>query len=62
MGMKLQLAVALSHDADLLILDEATAGLDPIARDDVLATLREFATTGNAACCFRATSQAIWSA
>ena len=44
MGMKLQLAVALSHKANLLVLDEATAGLDPIARDDVLATLREFAT------------------
>ena len=43
MGMKLQLAVALSHKADLLVLDEATAGLDPIARDGVLATLREFA-------------------
>ena len=37
MGMKLQLAVALSHNADLLVLDEATAGLDPIARDGVLA-------------------------
>ena len=44
MGMKLQLAVALSHKANLLVLDEASAGLDPIARDDVLATLREFAT------------------
>ena len=44
MGMKLQLAVALSHKANLLVLDEATAGLDPIARDDVLAALREFAT------------------
>ena len=44
MGMKLQLAVALSHKADLLVLDEATAGLDPIARDGVLAALREFAT------------------
>ncbi len=44
MGMKLQPAVALSHKANLLVLDEATAGLDPIARDDVLATLREFAT------------------
>ena len=43
MGMKLQLAVALSHNADLLVLDEATAGLDPIARDGVLAALREFA-------------------
>ena len=43
MGMKLQLAVALSHKPDLLVLDEATAGLDPIARDGVLAALREFA-------------------
>ena len=43
MGMKLQFAVALSHNADLLVLDEATAGLDPIARDEMLATLREFA-------------------
>ena len=43
MGMKLQLAVALSHKADLLVLDEATAGLDPIARDGVLTALREFA-------------------
>lgn len=43
MGMKLQLTVALSHKADLLVLDEATAGLDPIARDGVLAALREFA-------------------
>lgn len=46
MGMKLQLACALSHDADLLILDEATAGLDPIARDQVLDRLREFAIEG----------------
>lgn len=42
MGMKLQLAVALSHNADLLVLDEATAGLDPIARDETLTILREF--------------------
>ena len=46
MGMKLQLAVALSHGADLLILDEATAGLDPIARDEILDRLREFASSG----------------
>ena len=31
MGMKLQLACALSHHAKLLVLDEATAGLDPKA-------------------------------
>ena len=32
MGMKLMLAFALSHDPELLVLDEATAGLDPMAR------------------------------
>ena len=42
MGMKLMLAFALSHDPELLILDEATAGLDPMARDEVLDILREF--------------------
>ncbi|MBS5450089.1 MAG: ABC transporter ATP-binding protein [Coriobacteriia bacterium] len=42
MGMKLQLACALSHDARLLILDEATAGLDPMARDEALDVLRDF--------------------
>lgn len=42
MGMKLMLAFALSHDPKLLILDEATAGLDPMARDEVLDILREF--------------------
>ena len=42
MGMKLMLACALSHDASLLVLDEATAGLDPMARDEVLDTLRAF--------------------
>ena len=40
MGMKLSLACALAHDPDLLILDEATAGLDPLAREEVLDILR----------------------
>ena len=44
MGMKLQLACALSHNADLLILDEATAGLDPLARDELLDELRDYAS------------------
>lgn len=42
MGMKLSLAFALAHGPKLLILDEATAGLDPLARRDVLNLLREF--------------------
>ena len=36
MKMKLSIAVALSHDAKLLILDEATSGLDPVVRDEIL--------------------------
>ncbi|MCA9002414.1 MAG: ABC transporter ATP-binding protein, partial [Planctomycetes bacterium] len=35
MQMKLMLAVALSHDAKLLILDEPTSGLDPLQRKEV---------------------------
>lgn len=42
MGMKLSLACALSHNPKLLILDEAAAGLDPLAREEVLDTLRDF--------------------
>lgn len=42
MKAKLKVLVAISHDAKLLILDEPTAGLDVIARDEVLEMLREF--------------------
>ena len=42
MGMKLSLACALSHAARLLVLDEATAGLDPLAREEVLGMLRRY--------------------
>ena len=45
MGMKLMLAFALSHDPELLVLDEATAGLDPMAREEVLDILRDFMKT-----------------
>ena len=40
--MKLKLAVALSHHARLLILDEPTAGLDPLVRDGLVGVLTEF--------------------
>ena len=42
MKMKLSLSAALSHSAKLLILDEPTGGLDPIARDDLLDVFMEF--------------------
>ena len=42
MTMKLSISVALSHKAKLLILDEATAGLDPVAREELLDVLLEF--------------------
>lgn len=47
MSMKISVAVALSHDAKLLILDEATAGLDPAGRDELLDVLKEFVKGGN---------------
>jgi len=45
MGMKLQLACALSTGADLLVLDEPTAGLDPIVREEVLDLIRTWMET-----------------
>lgn len=42
MKVKLKVLVAISHSAKLLILDEPTAGLDVIARDELLEMLREF--------------------
>lgn len=42
MKMKLAFAVALSHQPKLLILDEATSGLDPVVRDEILDMLKEY--------------------
>lgn len=47
MKMKLGIAVALSHQAKLLILDEATGGLDPVVRDEVLDLLLDFTREEN---------------
>jgi ABC-2 type transport system ATP-binding protein len=46
MKIKLMLAVAMSHDAKLLILDEPTSGLDPVARNELLNIFREYIASG----------------
>ncbi len=47
MKVKLSMAIALSHNADLIILDEPTAGLDPVVRRDLLDLLRKIADEEN---------------
>ena len=47
MRMKLAIAAALSHGAKLLILDEATSGLDPMARDGLLDIFNDFTRDEN---------------
>ena len=42
MKMKLSIAAALAHKPKLLILDEATSGIDPIVRDEILDIFLEF--------------------
>lgn len=46
MQMKLMLAVALSHDAKLLILDEPTSGLDVLSRDELMDILSDYVADG----------------
>lgn len=46
MKVKYALALALSHNARLLILDEPTSGLDPVSRDELLDIFREFVADG----------------
>ena len=47
MKMKLGIAVALSHNAELLILDEPTSGLDPLVRDEIIDILNDFTREEN---------------
>lgn len=46
MRQRLKLAAALVHDPDLLLLDEPTAGMDPVGREEMLALCRDLAGKG----------------
>lgn len=46
MSMKLSIAATLSHQPKLLILDEATSGLDPVVRDEILDVFLDFVQDG----------------
>ena len=47
MRMKLQIAIAMSHNAELLIMDEPTSGLDPIVRSEILQIFQEYVMDEN---------------
>ena len=47
MKMKLGIAIAMSHGAKLLLLDEATGGLDPVVRDEVVEMFYDFTRDEN---------------
>lgn len=49
MRVKLMLAAALCHGAEILILDEPTSGLDPVAREEILEDFRDFVSDGKRA-------------
>ena len=46
MKVKYQLALAMSHDAKLLILDEPTSGLDPVSRDELVILFQDYVADG----------------
>lgn len=52
MKVKYSLALALSHNAELLILDEPTSGLDPVSRDEILDLFKEIVRDKNKAILF----------
>lgn len=52
MKMKFSLAIALSHNADLLIMDEPTSGLDPLVRSELLDILSDIIQDENKAVFF----------
>ena len=47
MKVKYQIALAMSHDAKLLILDEPTSGLDPVSRDELIILFQDYVADGD---------------
>ena len=52
MKMKLDIIAAMSHHAKLLVLDEATTGLDPVVRDEILDMFMEYVKFQNSSILF----------
>lgn len=48
MSMQLNIAVSLSHQAKILLLDEITSGLDPVVRIDILNIIKSYVIKNNA--------------
>ncbi|MCQ2585201.1 MAG: ABC transporter ATP-binding protein [Treponema sp.] len=46
MKVKYQVAIAMCHDAKLLILDEPTSGLDPVSRDELVILFQDYVADG----------------
>lgn len=46
MKIKYQIALAMSHDAKLLILDEPSSGLDPVSRDELVQLFKDYVSDG----------------
>ena len=47
MKVKYMIALALSHNAELLLLDEPTSGLDPVSRDELVELFRRIVADGS---------------
>ena len=60
MKMKFSLALALSHEAELLIMDEPTSGLDPLVRSQMLKILAGYMKKAAGLCSFQPISLPIW--
>lgn len=58
--MKYALALALSHNAELLIMDEPTSGLDPLMREQFINILKSYIEPGGRAVFILLIIQPIW--